>query len=190
MDVKSMLERAAAELKSEFAETFKPISFETKFTPIRTEPHSIELSPDAERMAFPRRRNWSGKDRQLITSYFEDRLRNGMWREVTEKETPQLKWISYPFCVSRNGKDRVVFNFAPTVNRYTLPDPYRMPNAQEIRNSTSGSKLFSVLDMQESFSQFPLAEDSQLYFATELPDGRLVVPTVILMGPTNSPAAV
>ena len=68
-----------------------------------------------------------------------------MWRLTTEHEASIIPWISYPFCVPKaNGSRRVVFNFATTVNRYTAADPHRMPNSQDIRNSTAGAKLFSV----------------------------------------------
>lgn len=172
---------------------FAPIDFDKPFTPIAVEPHVVQLTVQPESLPrdLPRRRLWSHQDQSVITEYFEKRLKNGMWRPVSELEAAAIPWISYPFCVPKaNGARRVVFNFATTVNRFTAADPHRMPNSQDIRNSTAGAKLFSVFDMQESFSQFPLAAESQLYFATELPDGRIVVPTVVLMGPTNSPAAV
>jgi hypothetical protein len=173
---------------------FEPISFTEPFQPIATEPYVVHLTPEAAALptAFPKRRSWNRRDATVIADYFEKRLANNMWRVVEEAELSALKWLTYPFCVDKKGGSgrRVVFNFAETANRYTVPDPFRMSDPETTRNATSGASLMSLLDMEESFSQFPLAPESQLYFATELPDGRIVVPTVIVMGPTNSPAAV
>lgn len=184
---------AAMRLVEKHRSLFQPIEMNVKYEPIKTEPYKNELTKEAEELPrkFPPKPHWAFRDQSILEKYFEERLANGMWRKLTEEECKRVRFIGFAFVHRHAGKkDRVVLNYQPGVNRVTEFDPYPMMTCEQVRNATANGTLFSFMDMEKSFNQFPLSLESQVDFAVMTPKHGLLVPTVLQMGPMNSPAAV
>ena len=58
----------------------------------------------------------------------------------------------------KNGQLRICIDYRQLNNR-TKRDNYALPRIDEILDSLSGNKLFSVLDMKSGYHQIPIAEE-------------------------------
>ena len=184
---------SSLKLTDKYKKVFEPLEFDKKMEFTDFEPYKVKLTEEAEEVErqMVKTPNWSFRDREILNKYFEERLKNGMWREITEDESKTVKFIAWPFVHRKQGKkDRPVINYANGVNKYTEPDLYTMQTTQGLREGTAKGKLFAILDMEKSFNQYRLDEDSQLHLACVTPSGKICVPQCLQMGPVNSPAAV
>ncbi|MGH2622471.1 MAG: reverse transcriptase domain-containing protein, partial [Sphingobacterium sp.] len=97
-----------------------------------------------------------------------------------------------PFCtylvaiVKKDGGLRVAIDYR-ALNDVTVDDKMPLPNISDLLDETSGSKFFSLLDLQAGFWQIPMAKESQPYTAFRTQEGHFEF-TVMPFGLKNAPA--
>ena len=112
------------------------------------------LIPDCKPIAT-RSRRYSRSDKLFIKQSVK-KLHAG---DIVEHSTSP--WRSQPVVVHGDGefsKDRMCIDFSQTINIYTLPDAYPLPNISEQVNEIAKFKVFSRLDLNSAYHQIPLLE--------------------------------
>lgn len=75
--------------------------------------------------------------------------------------TPAISAYSSPaFLVNKGDKPRLVINYSK-VNKYIEPISYPIGDLHNCYNYLNDAKIFTVLDLSQSFLQIPLAKESQ-----------------------------
>jgi hypothetical protein len=89
--------------------------------------------------------------------------------------------------VVNNSKKRLVIDYSQTINRFTLPDAYPIPNIEKLINSIAENKYFSQLDLKSAYHQVPLDIHDRAFTAFEA-DGKLYQFKRLAFGLTNGVA--
>ena len=87
----------------------------------------------------------------------------------------------------KNGQLRICIDYRQLNNR-TKRDNYALPRIDEILDSLSGNKLFSVLDMKSGYHQIPIAEEHKERTAFTVGTLGFFEYNRMPMGLTNAPA--
>ena len=90
--------------------------------------------------------------------------------------------------VKKDGSVRICGDYRLTVNRAAKPETYPLPCADDIFSSLSGGKIFSKLDLANTYQQVPLEQQSKqlvtinihkgLYCYNRLPFGISAAPSI------------
>ena len=81
-------------------------------------------------------------------------------------------------------KRQMVVDYSQTVNRYTLPDAYPLPNIDEQVAKIAKCSVFSALDLKSAYYQVPLSVEDRRYTVFEA-EGKLYQYTRLLFDVTN-----
>lgn len=93
-------------------------------------------------------------------------------------------WRSQAFVVKSNGKQRMVVDFASTINRYTDLDAFPVPLIPDVLHQLEGSRVFSRVDLRSAYYQVPILKEHQHFTAFEA-NNRLYEFTRLPFGVTN-----
>jgi len=69
--------------------------------------------------------------------------------------------------VHQGQKKTLVIDYSMTINRFTLSDPYPLPNIEELVNNVAQARYYSSLDLRSAYHQTPLLEEKKFYMAFE-----------------------
>lgn len=98
--------------------------------------------------------------------YFEDLERRGVIRRSRSEWRNPIRAIQKP-----SGGIRVVSNLI-ALNTLVEKDPMELRNIRDVVRATAGSKIFSVIDLEEAFYHIELEEEDKHKIAFEF-DGVL-----------------
>ena len=65
--------------------------------------------------------------------------------------------------VNQDGNIRICGDYKLTINAVAKTDPYPLPRIEDIFASLSGGKLFTKLDLEHTYQQITLTDDSKRY---------------------------
>ena len=135
------------------------------------------LDPNAVPIAT-KSRKYSEDDKKFIVAEI-DRL-------LSEKiiEPSMSPWRAQVLVTNKDIKPRLVIDYSTTVNRFTSPDAYPIPNIEELVNSVAENTYFSQLDLKSAYHQLPLREQDRKFTAFEA-NGSLYQFTRLSFGLTN-----
>jgi len=128
-----------------------------------------------------RSRKYSELDREFIRSEVTRLLNNDV---ISPSSSP---WRAQVLVANRGLKPRLVIDYSQTINRYTYPDAYPIPNIEALVNDIACNKYFSKIDLTSAYHQIPLAASDRKYTAFEA-DGKLYHFNRLSFGLTNGSA--
>ena len=73
--------------------------------------------------------------------------------------------------VKKNGSVKIAIDYR-LLNKKTVPRPYHIPHPDDLFNKVKGSKVFSVLDLQNGYFHIPVKESDRHKTAFILPFGK------------------
>ena len=73
--------------------------------------------------------------------------------------------------VKKNGSVKIAIDYR-LLNKKTVPRPYPIPHPDDLFNKVKGSKVFSVLDLQNGYFHIPVKESDRHKTAFILPFGK------------------
>jgi len=76
-------------------------------------------------------------------------------------------WRAQVLVVHQGQKKTLVIDYSMTINRFTLSDPYPLPNIEELVNNVAQARYYSSLDLRSAYHQTPLLEEKKFYTAFE-----------------------
>lgn len=87
-------------------------------------------------------------------------------------EKSSSPWRSQVLIVTnKNGKRRMVVDYAATINRFSRSDAYPLPRIDDFIDKISKCTWFSVFDLKNAYNQIPLVESDRKYTAFEAAGG-------------------
>ena len=159
-----------------------PLSLAT-LTPMKTEaPRLFEhLVPNVYPVTV-RSRRFSKEDQDFIKGEIKNLLLNDIIETSTSPWRAQIHIVK-----NENKKKRLVVDYSPTINRFTIKDGYPLPTVQQVIDKISYGKVFSTYDLRSAFYQVPIPVEDRKFTAFEA-DGKLYQYKRMAMGLRNSGA--
>lgn len=141
----------------------------------------IPLKPDAKPVRAPSR--WySREQRDFIEEEVRKLLRDGKIRPSRSSWRSQVVVVK-----NEQGKQRLVVDYASTINQQTERDAYPIPLMQGLLDKVSEWTCFSKIDLRAAYHQVPLEPREHHLTAFEA-NGKLYEFTHIPFGLVNAPA--
>lgn len=136
-----------------------------------------------------------GKPKRVVARPTPVHLRKELNRQINDllaakviKPAPDCPWVSNCHLVPkmRTNKWRLVIDYR-YVNSLITDDGYQIPNVQDLLVRLSGSKLFTLIDLNWGFWNVSIEQQSQEYTGFVVPERGVFVWTVIPFGLKISP---
>ena len=136
------------------------------------------ITPDIKPIAAKSRR-YSKDDRVFIDREVKRLLADGIIVKSTSPWRAQV-------LVTREGthKQRLVFDYSETINRFTRLDAYPVPRIDETVDKISKFKVFSTIDLKSAYHQVQIRAEDRQFTAFEA-NGGLYEFTRLPFGVTN-----
>ena len=96
-------------------------------------------------------------------------------------------WRAQVLVANREVKPRLVIDYSQTINRYTYPDAYPIPNIESLVNTIALNKFYSKIDLTSAYHQIPLDKKYRKFTAFEA-CGKLYEFNRLCFGLTNGSA--
>ena len=94
---------------------------------------------------------------QIELKAMENEINQLLKAEIIRKGSSGT-WTAPAFLVKQKGKYRMVINYKP-INKITIKYKHPLPIIDELLESFSGSKIFSIIDVRKGFHQISVRED-------------------------------
>ena len=105
-------------------------------------------------------RRYSLKDQRFIKEEIDKLLSAGVIESSNSPWRAQLLVER-----SENHRDRLVVDYAQTINRFTLLDAYPLPNMDDVASKLALYDIYSAFDLRSAFHQVKLPEEDKIYTA-------------------------
>ena len=137
-----------------------------------------------------------GRPKRVTARPTPPHLRKELNRQIDEllesnviKPAPDCPWVSRCHLVPkpRSDKWRLVIDYR-YVNTLMQDDSYQIPNVQDLITRLSGSKYFSLIDLNWGFWNVSLTEEAQQYTGFVVPERGVFIWTVLPFGLKTGPS--
>lgn len=132
----------------------------------------------------------STERRRAYDAYIQEMLELGIVEESKSRHRSTAIVLRKPVKPEEplTKRWRIVVDYRE-INKYTMPDAYPIPNAEEIFAELRGKKVFSCLDMKLGYHQMVISDEFREATAFSGPGGKLYQYVTLPLGLVNSPAS-
>jgi Reverse transcriptase (RNA-dependent DNA polymerase) len=152
-----------------------------RFPPSQKDDHTIKLKPGALDSILNRAYKWTPKEDKVGREWLKENEDMGY---IEKGDSP---WATPCFFVKKkDGKFQPIQDYH-TINEWTIPDTYPLPQIKTILEQLEGKALFTTLNICWGYNNICIKQEDQWKAAFITPYG-LYIPKVMPFGLHNTPA--